>query len=194
VFPQDPPTDHRAAEDGEAEVGNQSVSSPQEFLKLLLESERRIYAFIVSVLPNLVDAEDVLQETSLILWQKFDQYQPGSDFVAWACRVAQLRVLKFYEKQARSRLRFGSEAMEAILAETIASGPVSDLQHAALATCLAQVEVSDRVLLQRRYSDGASPRQIAEQIGSSIHIVYRTLRRIHRALLVCIQRKIEQEG
>ena len=45
-------------------------SDPQiEFVRLLLRHERRIYAFIRSLLPNRDDAEDVLQETSIVLWK-----------------------------------------------------------------------------------------------------------------------------
>lgn len=166
---------------------------PQQFLRLFLENERRIYAFIVSILPNLADAEDVLQETSLILWQKFSQFQPGTDFVAWSCRVAQLRVLKFYEKRGRSKLQFDAAALEAVANEAIGMAPLLEDRHHALAKCLDALNPRDRDLLQRRYADDASPQQISSQVGRSIHAIYKALQRIHDSLMLCIQRRLEKE-
>lgn len=181
---------------GSAGVGEPvpAKTDPEQFLRLFMESERRIYAFIVSVLPNLTDADDVLQETSLILWKKFDQFQPGTDFVAWACRTAQYEVLKFYEKQGRSRLKFDLEELETLQREVTSMGPMIEAQHAALARCLEQLNSRDRDLLKRRYVDDASPKQIAEQVGRSIDAIYKALTRIRDGLLNCIQRKLRKES
>lgn len=43
------------------------MNDPQTFIKLFFENERRVYRFIVSLLPNLIEADDLLQETSLVL-------------------------------------------------------------------------------------------------------------------------------
>lgn len=169
-------------------------ADPEQFLRLFMESERRIYAFIVSILPNLTDADDVLQETSLILWKKFDQFQLGTDFVAWACRTAQFEVLKFYEKQGRSRLRFDLEGLHALQQEVVSMGPLIESQHAALARCLEQLSQRDRDLLKRRYVDGSAPKQIAVQVGRSLDAIYKSLTRIRDGLLNCIQQKLKRES
>jgi RNA polymerase sigma-70 factor, ECF subfamily len=169
------------------------TADPRQFIRLFLENERRIYGFIVSVLPNFNDAEDVLQETSLVLWQKFSQYQPGTDFVAWACRIAQLEVLKFFRKLGRSRLQLSSEAMDAVAEKTITHGTLLESRQNALATCLQRLNPRDRDLLERRYVQSASTNQIAGQVGRSIHAIYKALARIHDELMLCIQRKMDQE-
>jgi RNA polymerase sigma-70 factor (ECF subfamily) len=169
-------------------------ADPEQFLRLFMESERRIYAFIVSVLPNLTDADDILQETSLILWKKFDQFRPGTDFVAWACRTAQFEVLKFYEKQGRSKLRFDAEGLEILQQEVVVMGPMIEAQQTALARCLERLSDRDRDLLRRRYVDDATPKQIAQLVGRSLDAVYKALTRIRDSLLNCIQRKLEQEA
>lgn len=170
-----------------------SGPDPRQFLRLFLENERRIYGFIVSILPNLSDAEDVLQETSLILWQKFGQFELGTDFVAWACRVAQFRVLKFYEKQGRSKLQFDAAALEAVANEAIGMAPLLEDRHHALAKCLEALNPRDRDLLHRRYADDATPQQISSQVGRSIHAVYKALSRIHDGLMLCVQQRLQKE-
>lgn len=170
-----------------------SGPDPQQFIRLFVENERRIYGFILSILPNRTDAEDMLQETSLILWRKFAQFQPGTDFVAWACRVAQLEVLKFHEKRGGSRLRFEPGVLEAVADETLNMAPLLDDRHRALNQCLESLSSRDRDLLQRRYGNGAKPQQIASQVGRSIHAIYKALSRIHDALMRCIQWRLEEE-
>src|SRR5215218_100140 len=68
------------------------------FLRLFLQNQRRLYAYILTLLPNRADADDVLQETSLVMWDKFDPADPPTDFLAWARRVAYHKVLDFYKK------------------------------------------------------------------------------------------------
>lgn len=176
-----------------ADAASSSADATEQFLKLFLENERHLYAFIVCILPSLADADDVLQETSLILWKKINEFQPGTDFLAWACRIAQYRVLQFYEKQGRSRLHFDEQALEAIAAETIDRGPVLEARHQALARCLETLKQRDLDLLQRRYTDDSTPQQIATQVGRSIDAVYKALSRIHDSLMQCIQRKLARE-
>jgi RNA polymerase sigma-70 factor (ECF subfamily) len=169
------------------------TGDPRQFIRVFLENERRIYAFIVSILPNFNDAEDVLQETSLVLWQKFDQYQSGTDFVAWACRIAQLEVLKFYRRKGRSKLLISQQAMDAVAEKTVDYGAQLEARQNALSTCLQRLSGRDRDLLERRYVKSHSPSQIASQVGRSIHAIYKALTRIHDDLMNCIQRKMDQE-
>jgi len=166
----------------------------QQFLRLFLENDRRLYAFIVSVLPNLSDAEDVLQETCVVLWEKFDDFTPGTNFLAWGCRIAHFKVLKFLEKQYRGPLRFTEATLDAIAADAIQMAPQIDARHQALADCMENLDKKDRDLLRRRYQKDATPRDVASQLGRSASTIYKSLSRIHDALFNCIQRKVAKEG
>src|SRR3954447_11434692 len=87
------------------------------FLRLFLQNERRLYAYILTLLPHRADADDVLQEASLVMWDKFRDEQPPDDFAAWGCRIAYFKVLDFRKKCQRSRVLF-SQAMLERVAET----------------------------------------------------------------------------
>src|SRR5437899_10835817 len=78
----------------------------QLFLRLFLQNERRLYAYILTLLPNRTDADDVFQEASLTMWDKFDSAHPPNDFAAWGCRIAYFKILDFRQKGHRSRLLF----------------------------------------------------------------------------------------
>ena len=76
-----------------------SRSQGKLFLRVFLENERRLYAYILTLVANHADAEDVLQEASLVMWDKFDEEHPPDNFVAWACRIAYFKVLDFSKKR-----------------------------------------------------------------------------------------------
>ena len=70
---------------------NAESESRKQLVALLTQHQRRIFAYIYTLVPNRTDAEDILQETSLIICEKFHDFKPGTDFVAWACQIAYWR-------------------------------------------------------------------------------------------------------
>src|SRR3954471_24480622 len=93
-----------------------------EFVKLHTRHDIRLRALAFALVPNWSDAEEVLQQANLVLWQKFDQFRPGSDFFAWAGRVVYLEAKDFRRKQARDKLRFGDDFYDALAAQVEAPG------------------------------------------------------------------------
>ncbi|MCI0464061.1 MAG: sigma-70 family RNA polymerase sigma factor [Gemmataceae bacterium] len=166
------------------------------FLRLFLQNERRLYAYILTLLPNRADADDVLQEASLVMWDKFDERHPPDDFAAWGCRIAYFKVLDFCKKSQRSRVRFSQEMLERV-AET-AAGQAATLQlderREALAGCLEKLTPGDRDLLTRRFAEGATTLSTAVQVGRSVDAVYKALAKIRQALFDCVTRALAQEG
>lgn len=176
-------------------------SSPDEpkghrFLRLFLQNERRIYSYIVTLLPNRTDAEDVLQEASLVMWDKFDEAEPLRDFAAWGCRIAYFKVRDFRKKHAHSRVLF-SQAMLDRVAETAAeqAGTLQlDERRDALARCIEDLKPRDRELLVERFADGATTESAAEAVGRSVHAAYKALAKIRETLFECINRRLAVEG
>ena len=166
------------------------------FLRLFLQNERRLYAYIMTLLPNRADADDVLQEASIVMWDKFDGEQPPADFAAWGCRIAYFKVLDFYKKSQRSRVRF-SDAMLERVAETAleqAGALQLDERRTALAGCIAKLPARDRDLLVRRYTEGATIPAIAAGVSRSIEAVYKALAKIRHMLFDCVTRSLAREG
>lgn len=166
------------------------------FLRLFLQNERRIYAYILTLLPSRADAEDVLQEASLVMWDKFDEDNPPENFAAWGCRFAYFKILDFYKKSRRSRVRFGNAMLER-LAETAVEHAASlqlDERREALQGCIEKLTERDRDLLSRRFAEGATTQSTAAQVGRSVDAVYKALARIRQALFDCVTRTLAQGG
>ena len=86
-----------------------------EFVRLYTASSRRIYTYILTLLPNRTDAEDVFQDVSALLWEKFHEFTPGTQFGAWACRIAYFKALKHRSRNAVRNRIFSPAAMESIV-------------------------------------------------------------------------------
>jgi RNA polymerase sigma-70 factor (ECF subfamily) len=166
------------------------------FLRLFLQNERRLYAYILTLLPNRADADDVLQEASLVMWDKFEDEHPPADFVAWGCRIAYYKVLDFRKKRQRSRVFF-SQALLERLAETAVEQAATlqlDERREALEDCLAKLRPRDRDLLTRRFAEGATTQSTAAAVGRSADGIYKALARIRQALFDCVTRTLAAEG
>src|SRR4051794_26496264 len=165
------------------------------FLRLFLQNERRLYAYILTLLPHRADADDLLQEASLVMWDKFDDRHPPDDFAAWGCRIAYFKVLDFYKKGRRARVRF-SQAMLERLAETAVEQAAAlqlDERRDALAGCLEKLPPRDQDLLARRFAPGATTQSAAAAVGRSVDAVYKALAKIRQALFDCVTRTLVQE-
>jgi RNA polymerase sigma-70 factor (ECF subfamily) len=167
---------------------------PEErFLQLLLANERRVYAFILALVPVWSDADDVLQNTSAVLWRKRETFTLESDFVAWALSIARYEVLSYRKRQRRDRMIFSDQTVE-LLAEQMASeGLGSDSRRDALESCVAKLKERDRELIRLRYEPRATTQGVADRVGRSIQAVYKALNRIHGQLLDCVRQTLAAE-
>jgi RNA polymerase sigma-70 factor, ECF subfamily len=171
------------------------VEKGKHFLTLFLQNSRRFYGYILTLLPNRADADDVLQDASLVMWDKFDDTHPPDDFAAWGCRIAYFKVLDFYKKKGRSRVQFSQALLERIAETAIEQSAALQLdeRRAALAACLEKLNTRDRDLLSRRMAEGASTQSTAAQVGRSVDAVYKALAKIRQALFDCVTRTLAQE-
>jgi RNA polymerase sigma-70 factor (ECF subfamily) len=167
------------------------VDPSAEFIREVTKAQRRLFAFIYSLVLRPQDAEDVLQETNVVLWQKAAEFQPGSDFNAWAFRVAQFQVMAFRKRRRRHPEGFDDALLDCLAEE--ARGRSDDRRHEALRGCLEGLSAEQRLLLARRYEPGASVNDLARAGGRSPKALSEALRRIRQALLDCVRRKLAAE-
>ena len=92
-----------------------------EFIKLLTSHEVRLRAFALSLIPHWADADEVLQQANLVMWQKFDSFQLGSNFYSWAARIVHLTAKDFRKRQRRDVAQFGDEFFDVVARKTIAA-------------------------------------------------------------------------
>jgi RNA polymerase sigma-70 factor (ECF subfamily) len=169
-------------------------SNECDFGRLFVQHEARIYGYIRSLVIHRTDAEDLLQETASVLWQKFDEFEPGSNFLAWAMSVARFQVQHFRRQKKHNVLHFSDSFQDLLAADTVAeSARLGDLQQL-LAGCVQKLPQADRDLFALRYSTQATTTSLADRLGRPASTIYNAVRRIRRALADCVKRELDKEG
>lgn len=162
----------------------------EHFLRLLMGNQDRIFTYILSMVHNMSDADDVMQDVVTVMWRKFGDYQEGTSFLAWGITIARYLALKFFEKNRRSRIPFSDE-----LAEKIASVTTSKLEsyHERLETlegCIKKLSPENQQLIKKRYHGKIPTKAIAAEQGILPHKMYRVMAKIHQMLHDCVQRTL----
>ena len=158
-------------------------------VQLIANCQHGLFLYICGLLFSRELAEDVLQETNLVLWQKRAEYHPDTNFYAWACRIAFYKVCKARDEQRRKIPAFSELFLQRMAPElqTLFEAP-SQLQDY-LQECVETLSDQDRSLLMRRYEHNATTKSIAGELGRSVRQVNRSLGRIHETLFDCIHGK-----
>ncbi|PAY19234.1 RNA polymerase factor sigma-70 [Rhodopirellula sp. SM50] len=137
------------------------------------------------------EAEEIFQQTCIVLWQKFSQYDPSGNFAAWACRIAHYEMLKYRESKRRIKL-LSDETLESLALAAMPIAAEMGDRRMALSTCLKKLPSQDHDLIRERYFDGLSVSEIAKRVGRSTHAIYRELSRVHGRLSRCVDRSVSE--
>ncbi len=163
-------------------------------MRLFTASEPRLRGFAMSLIPNWADAEDVLQQANLVLWKKFEQFRPGTDFFAWASRIVYLESKDFRKRKLRAIVRFGDEFLEQIADDAVEMGDELADRELLLGDCVGRLKPEERELLRMRYQGGGDAPGIADALGRSVEAIYTALSRVRKKLVDCVDRKIRLSG
>ena len=169
-----------------------SAAGPQ-FARLLVRHDRALLRYIMTLLPRRDDAEEVLQRTATVLWEKFAEYDREREFLPWALRVAYFEVLNFRKQIARDRLVFREDVMEQLAESRQSQAAQLEAQRRALALCLNELSDQDQALLRRRYADSETIAALADEQGKTAKALYRRLDRLREAIARCAERRLRAE-
>jgi RNA polymerase sigma-70 factor, ECF subfamily len=174
-------------------MSDNKIQQPRydEFVGLFSANARRIYATIYSMIPSWADADDVFQETSRVLWQKFDDFQFGTDFFAWARQIARFQTLNFRQRQQRSKVKFTDAFLDAVASATDADADQLEEEQRALADCMKKLKSRERNMIVLRFAPDATTKTVAERLDMSVDAVYKAVSRIRTTLLKCIEQTLK---
>jgi RNA polymerase sigma-70 factor, ECF subfamily len=160
----------------------------QQFAAQFVRHDRRLFGFVITLLPNFDDAEEAYQETCMRIWTKWDDYDPDRDFLAWACGFAKNVVRELRQKKCRAQALLSEQAMERIAEERFRMATASDAWQSQLADCVRELSPPQRDLVGRHYTGEESIKSLADELQTTPAAVYMRLSRIRRLLWECIQR------
>jgi len=163
------------------------------FLRLFMAQEESLRVFVRSLSFRRDEEREVMQETAVVLWRKFDPEMTDEAFCRWAFGVARMEALAFRRDRARDRHSFGDDVYE-LLAETIVEqADKLEAERRALDACLQKLPEEQRKLVQAAYAPGVKIDELAAQLGRTAMALYKNLHRIRLALADCTRRRMAAE-
>jgi RNA polymerase sigma-70 factor, ECF subfamily len=165
------------------------------FARLLEQNRSRVFGYLLAIVQNFSDAEDLYQQTALVLWEKFSQFQLGTDFGSWATSTAHFHAMNFLRGRSRRRNLFSEAALERLAAAGSQLNSVElDRRSNALDFCLETLSHRQRRLLEMRFHGDRSLQDIAVAERRTVAAVSMALTRIRKSLLACIERRVALEA
>jgi len=161
-----------------------------QFITNITASQRHLHAFLSSVIWNIADADEVLQETNLALWRKADEYDPARPFLPWAIGFAQMQVKAWLQRRERLPLVFDDAIIDRLASQAASDSPRLDAVRRALSDCVQKLSPDHRELIVARYEPQARVDALATSRGVAPKALSETLRRIRAKLLGCIEKTI----
>lgn len=173
----------------EARVFSSEQEERRAFERLMGETETRAYSMALQLTRNKFDAEDLMQDTVVKAWRRFDSYLPGRPFLNWLLRIMQRTYLDTLRRNNPIRK---AESLNSMISPS--DGEVQEIQiedksptadaetvHKQLAEgirgALSKLPDLYRVAIEMCDFEGLSYSEIADQQGTTIGTIRS---RIHR--------------
>ena len=166
----------------------------QLFVELFVRNQNRVYRYILTLVPNRTDAEELFQETNLTLWRTWDRYDHAHDFVRWACGIAHNEIRNFVRKKRASHVLLSEEILDQLARLRLQHEGLLEARRGALAECVKKLPSRDRELVEQCYGKGETIKLIAENRGQSPNVFYKALRRIRATLHECVTHTLTLEA
>ncbi len=173
------------------------MTASAEFVTQITRAQRPLHAFILSMVWNATEADDVLQQTNLVLWEKSAEFDSSRPFLPWAMQFAQWQALAWLKSRLRQQQRIvviDDDLAKLLADEATAEERAFEARRNALASCLQKLRPEQRELIARRYKPEASVNDLAAAGGVTAKALSDRLRRIRHVLLECIQKTIAEEA
>ena len=163
--------------------------SHQQFIRLFLSAERDLMRCVMSIIPDVHDARDVVQEAAVSLWENVEKYDSAKPFTPWACGFATNAALHFLRRQRSRRKLLDGYTAELLATRRAEIAADLDTRRDRLQDCLGKLPGDQLALLRGYYFDEEPVDALATRHNRSVDAVYKALQRIRHSLMTCIDRR-----
>lgn len=171
-----------------SEAVDEPSATDEAFVSLLAASQGRLHAFIRGMVPHPGDADDILQEVNLALWRKRRQVSSDDDFLSWACGFAAMQVRRYRSQSAKQRVLFSDAAVDSLVREWSQASSFMDDSRQSLSECIKKLGRVERQVIEAKYSNQLSVKDISTMTGRPESTVYKILIRGRESLRACVKR------
>ncbi|MCM8533444.1 MAG: sigma-70 family RNA polymerase sigma factor [Lentisphaeraceae bacterium] len=166
-----------------------SEDKSELFIMLLSEHERALLRYVLVMLPNANDAEDILQESKLVMWRHFGNFEQGSNFKAWARKIIFNRILAFRKKKGKesNRFIFSDQFYEVIENNIDRNEEIRDSQNSKLLKCINKLPHHHKEMIHLRYNKGYEIEEVAQEVNKTVAASYKIIARVREILRDCVR-------
>ncbi len=161
------------------------------FLTLYRQNESAIFGFIMKLIPNFSVAEDIMQEALTVMWEKFDTFQEGTSFLAWAKQIARYKVINFIRKDKHTETFHFCEDLTDKIAKVDNEISCYETYYEAMHRCVDRLKESNREIVHLRYIKNMKVKDIAKTMGFTSNTLSKQMGRIHYMLRKCIDQSMQ---
>jgi RNA polymerase sigma-70 factor (ECF subfamily) len=165
----------------------------EEFVGLLTASHDRLLGYLLSLLGRWHDAQDVLQRASVLMWQKYDSFESGTDFMAWASTLCFYEAKVFQRTASRSPLHFDDDLLALLAEERLEDLKQQEWRMEALETCFDTLRDDDRRLLRASCADHGDITALAARMGRAPRTLWNKIAILRRLLADCVMNRLQEE-
>jgi RNA polymerase sigma-70 factor (ECF subfamily) len=166
----------------------------EAFVFLLARHERQITTYVLTLVPAVADAEDILQQAKVVMWRHFDNFTQGTNFLAWARKIAFHQILTFRRQRRRDPLEFSDAFLAAVAEDSEHRDPALAERDGRLVGCIGKLLPEHQEIVRLRYQDGLPVETLATRVNRTVAAVYRVLSRIRAHLHACVNQEASAEG
>lgn len=162
------------------------------FSHLLESVQSQLFGYILGLIPNRHDAEDVLQQTNVILCKKQEEYDSNKgEFHTWAYNIARYQIMGHKTRYARSKLCFSNELTEVLAAESI-DYETPHIKQQALNKCYKKLPDHMKKIAELRFKRDLSYKEISICVRRPISSISATLVRTREHIMGCIKQAYQE--
>jgi len=167
-----------------------SLTAEEKLVTLIGSHQAVLHRYILTLLPDRALADDVLQETNLVLWRKAADYDSARPFLPWAMAIARFQVQAARRDSKRDLHVFNDELVDVLAQEAASAENNSAPMDHALEQCLKELPAKQREIILARYKRNGSVKVIAAEQGRTPTAISLLLMRIRKTLMQCIEQKV----
>lgn len=175
---------------------DETNETTRAFVREFTELQPGLRAFIGYLLNGAGGASDLTQDVNLVLWEKRDHFEAGTNFRAWAFTVARYEVLSHLRRIRKEgkKVLFSAELVDRLAEEWQDESFDHEKHLVALEYCLEKLPSDDLDLMRARYRAHGGVERFAEKVGRNAGTLRLRLFRLRAALKRCVEKQIEEEG
>lgn len=173
---------------------NLDEKSDERFVALLVTHQQGVFRFLMTLVPSRSDAEDLLQQTCLTLWQNRAKFDPElGEFSSWAFAIAHNHVRNFRRREKTRRTVLSEEVTKSLISTRAEHPTLMDEWQQSLVLCMERLTPHQRKIVRESYS-GSSIKDAAATAGRTANALYKILRHLRERLRECIQKTVSEGG